>query len=190
MKPESHSSALRISVSIVLAFMSFTFLAKAPQAAAYAQVDESAREYRIKSAFLFHFLHYGEWPRDAYADGDDLIVCVAGDVHHVAAQATLSDKRLEGRRVAVRLLDETEQSRDCRIAYFGESYGPVREEVLHRLRDEGVLTVGETASFTNQGGMIRLYKNRNRIRFEVNLEAVRSAGIQISSRMLQLATIV
>lgn len=176
--------------SILLALLVYAPADASPHQARQQQSDESQREYRIKSAFLYHFLHYGEWARDASSPASELVVCVAGEIPHVAARETLSDKRLGDRRVVVQPLSISEDVSSCRIAYFGQGSGPVSAEVLERLQDAGVLTVGETTGFTEKGGMIRLYRNRNRIRFEINLDAVTSAGIQMSSRVLQLATIV
>ncbi len=190
MSIRSHIHRFRLAATIALACLCCLPTAAAPQVKTTKQAKDSEREYRIKSAFLYHFLHYGEWTRDAAPDNDELVVCVAGNVPYAAALQTLGEKRLEGRPVIVQHVDETVNSRECRIAFFGASSGPVAEETLHRLRKEGVLTVGETAAFTELGGMIRLYQHRNRIRFEIKLEAVRSAGIHISSRVLQLATIV
>jgi hypothetical protein len=52
-----------------------------------------------------------------------------------------------------------------------------------------VLTVGDSARFTKLGGIIRLYKENDRLRFEVNVSRAQSAGLRIRPKMLGLARI-
>ena len=53
-----------------------------------------------------------------------------------------------------------------------------------------VLTVGDTAEFATQGGVIGLRLDGERIRLSVNLTAAEKAKVRISSRVLSLATII
>jgi hypothetical protein len=50
-----------------------------------------------------------------------------------------------------------------------------------------VLTVGETERFTQTGGMINFIMEGNKIRFEINDETAKKAGLKISSKLLSLA---
>ena len=52
------------------------------------------------------------------------------------------------------------------------------------------MTVGNAPGFTRQGGIINFIMQDNRVRFEINPEAADRAGLRISSKLLQLATIV
>ena len=54
----------------------------------------------------------------------------------------------------------------------------------------GVLTVGDTADFASEGGIIGLRLDGERIRLSVNLTAAERAKVRISSRLLSLATII
>jgi hypothetical protein len=51
-----------------------------------------------------------------------------------------------------------------------------------------VLTVGETANFLSEGGMIRFHLEEGKVRFDINLGAADSSHLKISSRLLLLAT--
>jgi len=48
--------------------------------------------------------------------------------------------------------------------------------------------VGETSNFLSDGGMIRFHVDEDRIRFDINLEAAEASHLQISSRLLLLAS--
>jgi hypothetical protein len=50
-----------------------------------------------------------------------------------------------------------------------------------------VLTVGETADFIRDGGIINYVRDAGMIHFEIDQDAATRAGLQISSRLLRLA---
>ena len=63
-------------------------------------------------------------------------------------------------------------------------------DLIHRLGDASVLTVGEIDRFAQQGGILRLQLEENMIRFEVNVDAAERARIKVSSKILKIGRIV
>ena len=53
-----------------------------------------------------------------------------------------------------------------------------------------MLTVGETEGYASRGVMIRFLTEKNRLRFEINLEAATSANLKISSKLLRAVQII
>ncbi len=51
----------------------------------------------------------------------------------------------------------------------------------------GVLTVGESANFLREGGMISFILENRRVRFDINQSAATKAGLRISSKLLSVA---
>jgi hypothetical protein len=54
--------------------------------------------------------------------------------------------------------------------------------------NSAVLAVGEEHDFIRKGGIIELFTENNRLRFNINLDNARRVGLKISSSLLQLAT--
>jgi hypothetical protein len=52
----------------------------------------------------------------------------------------------------------------------------------------GLLTVSDISDFSKRGGMIELLLEGNKVRFAINLTSAREAGLEVSSKLLQLAT--
>jgi hypothetical protein len=50
-----------------------------------------------------------------------------------------------------------------------------------------VLTVGENPEFLRDGGMVRLYVENSRVRFQISQKNAEAAGLKISSQLLMLA---
>lgn len=153
------------------------------------QPDREPREYEIKAAFLYHFMRFVEWPDED--ELHELTLCVVGSDPFGAALDSLDGQAVRGKTIAVRRIDAAGTTPTCHLVFVpGDQPSAADRDELARLRSLGVLTVGEGRQFTQAGGMIRLYKTRNRIRFEVNLDVARQSGLKISSRMLKLAKII
>jgi hypothetical protein len=154
-----------------------------------AQAPPGALEYQVKAAYLLNFTRYVEWPPAVFADAAaSLNVCVVGrDPFGEVLDRTIQGRRTAGR--ALRLLRPDRPAGDaCHVAFFGETTPAIREAWIAALKDEPTLTVGEGADFARSGGMIGFVIRDETVRFEINIEAVRSAQLEISSRVLTLAT--
>lgn len=178
-----HNEASKVSMSVSLVLMlAVSFLWPVQ---AQAQPD-APREYKIKAAFIYHFLEFTEWP-EATQEQDRLNVCVLGPSPFRGALNSIDGNRVAGKRVTVRHLQDTEGAHSCHTVFLG-SEAPA-SQLLAALPRKGVLTVGEDGAFMRHGGMIRFFETKNNIRFEVNLAAVQQADLKISSKMLKLARI-
>ena len=60
------------------------------------------------------------------------------------------------------------------------------DDWLQRMRG-AVLTVGESTRFLRSGGMVRLYVEGQKVRFQVNQKNAEAAGLKLSSQLLTLA---
>jgi hypothetical protein len=156
----------------------------------YVRGQATVEESQVKAAFLFHFAQLVDWPADANSDGDrSLNICVFDDdPQRHQLQSTLEGKLVGDRVLHIRLLSDPQTIPGCKILFLSRDEGRRQPEILRDLRDQPVLTVGETESFLSDGGMIRFRIELDRIRFDINLTAADSAHLKISSRLLLLAT--
>ena len=60
--------------------------------------------------------------------------------------------------------------------------------IVEATRGAGVLSVGETEDFIDQGGIVKFVADNGRIQFQINHKAASDAGLYISSRLLVVAT--
>jgi hypothetical protein len=61
-------------------------------------------------------------------------------------------------------------------------------EVVEVLKDKGVLTVADSPGAAQLGVALNMATRGGRVSFQANLLAAREAGIQLSSKLLRLAT--
>ena len=154
-------------------------------------VAADTREYQVKAAFVHKFTLFAEYPADVASDKSTFDICIPGDNPFGDAFAPVEGKKLNGRPLVIRPLPQDAIDHGlfiCDVVYLSHQLPDSQQRrLLHQLRESPVLTIGEDARFLEMGGIIRLYRNRNRIVFSVNTAAARRAGIQFRSQMLRIA---
>lgn len=149
----------------------------------------------VRAAFVLNFLKFAEWPAAAAPDSSLLVIAAIGDdAQSAALSAGLEGKEIQGRRLSVRVFADAEQWRrdgqTCQALYItpgaADAWRGLRAEVTSR----PVLTICEMPGFCEQGGILNLYEEDHRIRFQANPGAADQAGLKLRSTLLTLATIV
>jgi hypothetical protein len=149
-------------------------------------------EYQVKAAYLLNFTRYVEWPTDAIdAPGEPMSICVLGrDPFGPVLDATVEGKVSQGRSLTVKRIQSARQTSGCHVVFVSRETWQAERELLESLRTKGLLTVGETDDFAQEGGVIGFVIQEETVRFVVNTDARDRAGLRISSRMLSLAAAV
>ena len=159
-----------------------------PVAMALPPDPQPLREYRIKAAFLYNFAKFVEWPPEAFEDNDSvLILGVFGDDPFGAALQSLRGKTVRGRSLTIKRFDSLLDLDQCHILFITSSAQQQQQKALESLEGSNVLTVGEIQRFAEMGGIINFVVRNNKLRFEINLDAGKRAGLMISSQLLKLA---
>ena len=149
-------------------------------------------EYRLKAAFLYNFAKFIEWPSDAFkSDKAPILLCVfRNDPFGNALDEILQGKTINSREVLARRINELPDLRSCQLVFVSEREDKYLSEILNSLRGTSALVVGESDGFAERGGAIQFFLEDNKLRFAVNVDAVRKARLSISSKLLALARIV
>jgi hypothetical protein len=153
--------------------------------------ESTLSESEVKVGYLYNFAKFVEWPSVASEPGGPLVVGIVGkdDIGKLLEQ-TLEGKMVNKRQLRIQRSENSAGLKKCHIVFFGKSASKNLKSQLKELEAQAILTVGETGDFTRQGGMIGLLLEDNRVKIEVNMAAVERGGLQISSRVLQLARLV
>jgi hypothetical protein len=150
---------------------------------------QSDNEYQIKGAFLYNFAKFVEWPAAAFNDDNAAFIfgIVGEDPFGSALDQTINGKTINGRQLVITRLKWGQNLRGCQILFVSSSERSHLAQILGSLSGASVLTVGEMAQFSQQGGIIRFMMEENKLRFEINTEAAAGAGLKVSSKLLTLA---
>jgi hypothetical protein len=151
--------------------------------------ESPAIEYRLKAAFLWNFAKFVDWPTNAFAnDKAPFVIGVLGDNPFGAdLEQTVKGKLINDHPITVKSYRNATDARASHILFVSSSEESKLPDIIESLRGAPVLTVGEYEQFTQSGGMINFVREANKIRFQINDEAAKAAGLKISSKLLSLA---
>lgn len=148
-------------------------------------------EYAVKAAFVYNFARFTEWPASAFAgSGSPLRLCVLGQDPFDGALDTIAGKKIRNRELVISYPIWAEEAQRCHILFISESVRERLPEIIALVNGFPILTIGDMPEVARSGGIIGLEKVENRIRFQVNLDAMERSGLRLSSRLLDLAIIV
>lgn len=150
-----------------------------------------SREYQLKAAFLYNFCQFVDWPAEAFSSSDaPLIIGVLGPNPFGAyLDETIHGEKIGGRPVEVKYFKESSEVTDCHLLFIVGADEKELSEGIAAAKGKNILTIGDQPGFLKQDGMIRFVNQQNKIRFEINVEATRLAGLEVSSKLLRLADI-
>lgn len=143
---------------------------------------------QIRTGYLYNFAMFVEWP--AVQAGQPLIVGVLGDDTFAFALQQIDGRKANGRTIVVKRVDEADDLGRTSILYIGSDDDRIASAALARVSRSPVLTIGASPRFTQIGGIIRLYYEEARLRFEINVSRSQENDLRISSKLLGLAKVV
>jgi uncharacterized protein DUF4154 len=149
-------------------------------------------EHQVKAAFLYHFTKYVEWPPQAFAAAQSSIVlgALGSDPFLGAVEEVIQGREVEGRALVWKRFDAPPRGGECHVLFVGSHDEARLKPALQKLKGEPILTVGDSEAFGRAGGIVWFRVRENRVSFVINTDAARRAGLQISSRLLAVATVV
>lgn len=153
--------------------------------AAASGVTEAA----VKSAYVYNFVQLVDWPaRDA---SGPIRICVLDNSVLAAALGELGGMNVNGRGISVSSASAAAEALDgCHVVVVGRSAQDQAPDVIRELGHTDVLTIGDLPQFARNGGMIGFFSENGRVRIELNINAVKKAGLKVSAKLMEVARLV
>ena len=147
---------------------------------------ETPSESEVKAVYLYNFGKFIQWPVEPGQDA--FVICVLGeDPFGPILDRILEGETLDGRPASPRRIADVGQAEGCRIVFISSSEARRLTPILEGLKGSRILTVSDVTDFASRGGMIELVVEGERVRFDVDLNAARAAGLVLSSELLKVA---
>lgn len=187
---------MKIKVYILIAtVLTLLVVPIVPQARADST---SSREYQVKAAFLYSFVNFVDWPAAKLAEGKNQIkIGIIGSDPFGKAFEPIKDKQVKGKDVVIKRFktfkelnqssEEIEAIKKCHLLYVCPSEKEELRNIINLVMSHNVLTVGDTKSFLESGGIINFLMEDKKVRFEINNTTAEQAKLKIRSKLLRLA---
>lgn len=155
-------------------------------------MEEVTREQQVKAAFVYNFMQFVEWPAQAFDNPQApiIVASVDGADYGEALEGALAGKAVNQHPIIVRRYPSVDKvEAGCHVLVLASDDGAAIAAARAKLGGAPVLLVGEGPGFCAHGGLIRLFKEDGRMRFEINPKAAERVGLKIAAKLLKLASI-
>jgi hypothetical protein len=154
----------------------------------------------IKALYLYNFLFFVDWPKQALGNGEPITLAVTGDDTLFATLFKMDEMSVKGRSLVIgSFASPRDLPLPCHVVFIGKKTWDLAAQIIERIGGRPVLTVSDMPGFAQMGGMVGFrhiagHDHDSSIghpkRFEINLRAVQGSGLGIRSRLLRLSDMV
>lgn len=150
-----------------------------------AQQAEVDREYLLKAGYLPNFGRYTVWPQ-AGVPGGQFVIGVLGKNPFSAVKAEMEKLEIDKKKVVVKEFKSMKDYQPCHILFVSnapagdnpkEQAADRLASALAALNKKPVLLVADSPGLATKGAMLNLYLEMNKVKYEINVEAIKSAGL-------------
>lgn len=165
----------------------------APLCLSFAQEGKATVKARIKTAFIYNFAKFTNWPDRAFETlpHNSFPICLVGKeplgnlLDQLAGSKTIKD-----RTILIRRNPSKHRLGNCRILYISSSESLRLDNLLKTIEGHPVLTIGNTKGYAKRGVGINLFEKNGKLKFEINRKAIHKSGLTLSSELLALGVLV
>ena len=146
-------------------------------------------EYKLKAAVLLNILKFVDWPTAAFLSQDTpLLIGVLGtDPFGPFMEEALGGRKIKGRSVQIKRSNELTDLKDCHVLFISDSKKRTLPTILDEVHGKPILLVSDMDQFVQDGGMVSIVREGDKIQFDVNQTAYKTSDFTISAQLLKLA---
>jgi hypothetical protein len=150
--------------------------------------DQKPGEYQVKAAFLYNIAKFVQW---SGMEADEFLTLgILGEDPFSGTLDGLEGKVVQGKKLLIQRFRSYRELRKIHMLFISPKEKENLSQILQAVKGSEVLLVGDTEGFAQKGVCINFYLEQQKVRFEINVDAARRAGLKISSNLLKLAKIV
>jgi hypothetical protein len=141
---------------------------------------------KAKAVMVYKFFQYVTWPDTKYFSASkEAGFCYHGKNSFLPILDYIKNKKKSGPQFSIKEISSFDDIDDCHLLFVSE----LDDSTLSFLRRKPlpILTVSDQISFFENGGMILLYFEEDRLQLEVNKTRLSESGLKISSKLLRIA---
>ncbi|BCG65870.1 MAG: hypothetical protein methR_P3738 [Methyloprofundus sp.] len=150
----------------------------------------SLKDQPALTAATLNFARLTHWPTvDIKTNAATFNLCVIGT--NVVQQSFTNINHDIVNHKMIRVLNRSylQDLSECHLVYISGLKRTVLIQVLLKLKNKPVLTIGEGFAFIQVGGMVGLELVQDEMQLNINLVTINQASLVVSSRLLKLGKI-
>lgn len=157
------------------------------------QAFAQTREYLLKAGYIEKFTHFIEWPNTTDINNPNVeftIAVIGKNEFNNSLEKIFGEVKINKKKVRIKYISLINEIENSLILFISKSERNNVDEILKFTSNKPILTIGDTKGYGEDGVIINMFIDKNKLRYEINRTAAEKSGLKISSLLLTSATIV
>ena len=152
-----------------------------------AIAEPAVSEERLKLAYLYNFAQFIDWPADRLPPGATLRLCVLGPERFGADLDALAQRQVRSHPLAISRPTSAAELQACHIVYAERLELPGQARPKEGSKGQASLWVSSQPGALRQGAVIQFVMLNTRLRWHLDQDNARRAGLNVSAKLLELS---
>lgn len=155
--------------------------------AAFAQDERPMHE--VYSMMVFNFIKYVQWP-DHDKSGEFVIGVVGNNEIYNTLTTWYGGKAKGTKTYVVKKFNSAAEVGDCHLVFIDKSKSGEFENVKNKVSGKGTLVVTDKGGLGEKGSCINFKTVNDKLRFELNQQAIEASNLKVSGALSSMAILI
>jgi hypothetical protein len=155
--------------------------------AAFAQ--ESRPMHEVYSMMVFNFIKYVQWPD--HDKSGEFVIGVIGNTEMFNTLNTWYGGKAKGTKTyVVKKFNSAAEVNDCHVVFIDKTKSGEFENVKNKVNGKGTLVVTDKNGLGEKGSCINFKTVNDKLRFELNQQAIETSHLKVSGALSSMAILI
>ena len=145
--------------------------------------------HEVYSMMVFNFIKYIQWP-DHDKAGEFVIGVVGNNDVYTTLSSWYGGKAKGNKTYVIKKFSSAAEVTDCQLVYIDRSKSGEFEAINNKLKGKGTLVITDKNGLGQKGSCINFKTVEDKLRFELNQQAVESSNLKVSSALSAMAILI
>jgi len=145
--------------------------------------------HEVYSMMVFNFIKYVQWP-DHDKTGEFVIGVVGNNEVYNTLTTWYGGKAKGNKTYVIKKFANASEVTDCHLVYIDRSKSGEFEAINNRVKGKGTLVVTDRPGLGQKGSCINFKTVEDKLRFELNQQAVEASNLKVSGALSSMAILI
>jgi len=145
--------------------------------------------HEVYSMMVFNFVKYIQWP--ANDNSKEFVIGVVGNQEiYKTLTAWYSGKPKGAKTYVIKKFNNASEITDCQVVFIDKSKSEEFDAVNNKVRGKGTLVVTDRAGLGSRGSCINFKTVDEKLRFELNQQAMEASNLKVAGALTSMAILI
>ncbi len=145
--------------------------------------------HEVYSMMVFNFIKYVQWP-DHDKSGEFVIGVIGNTEMYNTLNTWYGGKPKGGKTYVIKKFNSAAEVSDCHVVYIDKSKSGEFETVKNKVSGKGTLVVTDKNGLGEKGSCINFKTVNDKLRFELNQQAIEASNLKVSGALSSMAILI